>query len=101
MHLCVRGDPFTSVPTTIFQLDFVTFSAILHSLLLFFFVKFFSIRVSLQTMGIVIQMVPIVPIYSHENNKNIPRNQFRLFCFCFDKCSLLVLLYNFNSLKSC
>ena len=161
MHLCVRGDPFTSVPTTIFQLDFVTFSAILHSLfffrevffysriftdngqsytngsnshenknisrnqfclfcfcfcvtcsiilhslLLFCFVfvlvKFFSIRVSLQTMDKVIRMVPIVPIklYSHENNKNIPRNQFCLFCFCFDKCSLLVLHYNFKSLKS-
>ena len=53
------GDAFTSAPTTIFQLDFVTFSTILHSLV-GFFREVFSIRVSLQTMDNVIRMVLIL-----------------------------------------
>jgi hypothetical protein len=87
MHLCVRGDAFTSVPTTIVQLDCVTCSIILHSLLLFCFVfvlvKFFSIHVSLQTMDKVIRMVPIVPIklYSHENNTKHHEISFAFFVF--------------------
>jgi hypothetical protein len=96
MHLCVRGDAFTSVPTTIFQLDFVTFSTILHSLVGFFrevvfYSRIFTDNGQSYTNG----------SNSHENNKNISRNQFCLFCFCFDKCILLVLHYNFKSLKSC
>jgi hypothetical protein len=105
MHLCARGDALTSLPTTIFQLEFVAFSKILHSLLLFCLL-FFSWSFFLFTY-LYRQWTKLYEWFQLSLNilmriiKKISRNQFRLFCFCFDKCSLLVLLYNLKSLKSC
>jgi hypothetical protein len=78
MHLCVRGDAFTSAPTTIFQLDFVTFSTMLHALLVFFREVFFYSRIFTDngqryTNG----------SNSHENNKKHITKSVLPFLFLF------------------